>query len=73
MISCTPFTRNDRLCPNCSKLGVLRDLTVGHGVVLLSRQCRHCTHIWTAQRGLAVPNWRAQAAEFILAGPGRTA
>jgi hypothetical protein len=65
MISCTPSRHNDRLCPFCAQIGALRDLTVGHGVVLLSLQCRRCAHAWTARLGLRVPDWQAQAAEIV--------
>jgi hypothetical protein len=44
---------------------VLRDLTVGNGMVLLSLQCRRCSCTWTARRGLQVPDWQAQAAGFL--------
>ena len=57
--------KKDKLCPRChSRVGILRDLTVGRGLVVLGLDCPSCGHGWTIHRGLVQPNWSEQVAQL---------
>ncbi len=56
----TTHPLHDKDCPTCTETGIVRDLTVGRGLVRMALGCPTCGRGWTVHRGVAVPDWKAQ-------------